>query len=86
MGSWCLTEIKDLVKCQNHMPQQGLISGLKTDMVMGYFEEKEKKKERRSNLSWLMIGFILGGVTLMGMLALGRFLYGVPDCVTYGIC
>jgi len=53
---------------------------------MGYFEEKENKNKRKVNLTQFMIGYIFGALTLLGTLALGRFLYGTPDCIINGIC
>ncbi len=69
------------------MQQQGLLSGMRRDTIMGYFEEKKERQNQYNTFTHFVAGFICGGVTLIAMFALGRLLFGSPECViNNGIC
>ncbi len=69
------------------MEQQGLLSGMRRDTIMGYFEEKRKIQKQNDNFTHFVAGLIVGGIMMIGMFALGRLLFGSPECViSNGIC
>ena len=54
---------------------------------MGYFEEKRKIQKQNDNFTHFVAGLLVGGIIMIGMFALGRLLFGGPECVlNNGIC
>ena len=68
------------------MHQQGLLSGMKKEMIMGYFEEKRARQKQYDHFTHFVAGTIVGGLIMLGMIVIGRLVFGSPECVINGLC